>query len=82
MVRDRSMLAGVSRTAGSNNSAGIPGNYKVTGYGQRTSAALEAEPTDLLLGPSGSIKGGSFARSMEIIKRHLSNFIPTRFQTS
>ena len=51
---------------GSNNSAGIPGNYKVTGYGQQTSAAWEAEPKDLLLGPSGSIKGGLFCPNSEV----------------
>ena len=56
------MSARFSRTAGSINSAGTPGNYEVTGYGQRTSAFLEAEPRDLLLGPSGSIKGGPYAR--------------------
>ena len=56
------MTARFSRMAGSNNSAGTPGNYEVTGYVQRTSAALEAEPKDLLLGPSGSIKGRPYAR--------------------
>ena len=56
------MSARVSRMAGSNNSVGTPGNHEVTGYGQWTSAALEAEPRDLLLGPSGSIKGGPYAR--------------------
>ena len=56
------MSARVPRTAGSHNSAGTLGNYEVTGYGQWTSAALEAEPRDLLLGPSGSIKGGPYAR--------------------
>ena len=59
---NRSVPARVSRTAGSINSAGTPGNHEVTGYRQRTSAALEAEPRDLLLGPSGSIKGGPYAR--------------------
>ena len=61
-ARNRSVSARVSRTGGSINSADTPGNPKVTGYGQRTSAALEAEPRDLLLGPSGSIKGGPYVR--------------------
>ena len=55
-ARNRSLSARFSRKAGSINSAGTHGNYKVTGYGQRTSAVLEAEPRDLLIGPSGSIK--------------------------
>ena len=56
------MSACVSRMAGSDNSAGTPGYHEVTGYKKRTSAALEAQPTDLLLGPSGSRKGGPYAR--------------------
>ena len=60
-ARNRSVSARFSRPAGSINRAGTPGNYEVMGYGQRTSAVLEAEPRDLLLGPSGSIKGGPYA---------------------
>ena len=75
------MSARVSRTAGSNNSAGTPVNYKVTGYGQRTSAAWEVELRGLLLGPSGSIKGGPYARYIEILKTHLSHFARTSFRT-
>ena len=59
-ARNRSVWACVSHMAGSNNSAGTLGNYVVTGYGQWASAALEAEPRDLLLGPSGSINGGPY----------------------
>ena len=56
------MSANVSHRAGSKNSTGNPGDHEVTDYGKRTYAALEGEPSDLLIGPSGSIKGGPYAR--------------------
>ena len=50
--RSRSVSARLSHRAGSNNSAGILGNHRLMGYSQRTAVALEADPSDLLFGPS------------------------------
>ena len=42
--------------------AGILGTRKVLSYGPRISAAVQADPRILLLGSSGGIKEGPYAR--------------------